>query len=131
MEDKTSLFNDMKLSCENGAKYIVIFDSNENHTENVLTSDHLDAIKDFWQYTKDHPRTPNTSKDRVCFVLPEAYGYGFRGPDDSIWGLWSADGFSKNLTIAVGQKLNEYGEKLDLVYNQTQLLSAGYGEIFF
>ena len=131
MEDKASLFNDMVIAYENGAKYIVVFDSNENHTENVLTSDHLGAIKDFWQYTKDHPRSPNTSKDRVCFVLPEAYGYGFRGPDDSIWGLWSADDFSKNLTIAVGQKLIEYGERLDLVYNQTQLLSAGYGKVFY
>ena len=38
MESRTQLYNDMVLAYENGAKYIIIFDSNENYTQNVLTA---------------------------------------------------------------------------------------------
>ena len=42
---------------ENGAKYIIVFDSNKNWTENVLQQDQFDAMKQFWQYTQENPRT--------------------------------------------------------------------------
>lgn len=131
LESKSRLYDDMVLAYNNGAKYIIVFDSNQEHTQSVLTADHLQAIKDFWQYVKENPRTLSDSQDRVGFVLPEAYGYGFRGPDDSIWGLWPADAYSTNLSIAVGEKLLEYGERLDIVYNQTKLSSVKYGQLFY
>jgi hypothetical protein len=131
LESKSRLYDDMVLAYNNGAKYIIVFDSNQEHTQSVLTTDHLQAIKDFWQYVKENPRTLSTSQDRVGFVLPEAYGYGFRGPDDSIWGLWSADAYSTNLSIAIGEKLLEHGERLDIVYNQTNLSSVKYGQLFY
>jgi hypothetical protein len=131
LESASKLYDDMVLAYNNGAKYITVFDSDQGHTQSVLTADHLQAIKDFWQYVKENPRTQSASRDRVAFVLPQAYGYGFRGPDDSIWGLWSADDFSTNLSIAVGEKLLEYEERLDIVYNQTLLSSVKYGQLFY
>jgi hypothetical protein len=131
LESKSRLYDDMVLAYNNGAKYITVFDSNQEHTQSVLTADHLQAIKDYWQYVKENPRTLSTSQDRAGFVLPEAYGYGFRGPDDSIWGLWPADAYSTNLSIAVGEKLLEHGERLDIVYNQTNLSSVKYGQLFY
>ena len=50
------------LAYENGAKYIIVFDSNKDWTQNVLTQTQLDAIKEFWQYTQANPRTDNPSK---------------------------------------------------------------------
>ena len=38
MENGTELYNDMVLAYENGAKYIIVFDSNENYTQNVLAA---------------------------------------------------------------------------------------------
>jgi hypothetical protein len=131
LESGSRLYDDMVLAYNNGAKYITIFDSNKEYTQSVLTADQLNTIKEFWQYTKEHPRSQSSSSDRVAFVLPEAYGYGFRGPTDSIWGLWPSDTYSTKLSIAVGEKLAEYGEKLDIVYNQTQLAIAGYSQLIF
>jgi hypothetical protein len=131
LESGSRLYDDMVLAYENGAKYIAIFDSNKEYTQSVLTADQLNAIQEFWQYALEHPRNQSSSSDRVAFVLPEAYGYGFRGPSDSIWGLWPADAYSTNLSIAVGEKLLEYGESLDIVYNQIQLPSAGYRQLIY
>ena len=131
LESSSKLYDDMVLAYNNGAKYIVVFDSNEAYTQSVLTHDHLDALKQFWQYTKENPRSNSSSGDRVGFVLPADYAYGFRGPTDSIWGLWKADSFSMNLSINVGDKLTQYGEKLDIVYNQTQLEASGYKQLIY
>ena len=48
-------------------------------------------MKQFWQYVKANPRTITPVSDRTAYVLPEDYAYGFRGPNDKIWGLWQAD----------------------------------------
>jgi hypothetical protein len=38
------LYIDMMSAYSNGAKYIVIFDSNENYTEGILQQEHLQAM---------------------------------------------------------------------------------------
>lgn len=131
LESGSKLYDDMVLAYNNGAKYIAVFDSNEAYTQSVLTADQLDALKDFWQYVQDNPRTQSSTSDRVGYVLPEGYGYGFRGPNDTIWGLWPADAYSTNLSSTIGEKLAEYGDKLDIVYNQTQLSYAGYKQLIY
>ncbi len=131
LESGSKLYDDMVLAYNNGAKYIVVFDSNEAYTQSVLTRDHLNALKQFWQYAKEHPRSTGSAADRVGFVLPADYAYGFRGPNDSLWGLWPSDSFSTNLSITVGNNLLKYGENLDLVYNQTQLETCGYKQLIY
>ena len=46
MESGPELYNDMVLAYENGAKYIVVFDSNANYTQNVLTQNVLQGQED-------------------------------------------------------------------------------------
>jgi hypothetical protein len=55
-------------------------------------------------------------EDRVAYVLPKDYGYGFRGPNDKIWGLWEADNLSNDVWRDVNALLDEYGSKMDIVY---------------
>ncbi len=131
LESGEDLYNDLVLAYTNGAKYIVIFDSNENYTASTLTEEHFDALKQFWQYVKDNPRKISSASDRVAYVLPEDYGYGFRGPNDSIWGLWAADPLSENITVSLSNKLLQYGDKIDIVYNESQLQACGYKELIF
>jgi hypothetical protein len=133
IESGTQLFNDMKLAYDNGAKYIIVFDSNVNHTESILQEEHLTALSQFWQYTKNHPRSNNRVNDRVAYVLLKDYGYGFRGPDDKIWGLWQADNSTYQLINDVGNLLQEYGNKLDIIYDD-ELDSANtsmYNQVTF
>ncbi|MCW4015416.1 MAG: hypothetical protein NWF06_03520 [Candidatus Bathyarchaeota archaeon] len=117
IESGEELYDDMILAYENGAKYIVIFDTNEEYTHGILEEEHLNALKRFWQYIQDNPRTNNVKNDWVAYVLPKDYGYGFRGPNDKIWGLWAADDFSLELCTNLDSLLEQYGTKLDVIYD--------------
>jgi hypothetical protein len=131
MESGSQLYNDMVLAYENGAKYIIIFDTNQNYTQNVLQQGQLDAMKQFWQYAQANPRTISPASDRTAFVLPADYAYGFRGPDDKIWGLWPADNLTLGICMSVATLMQMYGENLDIVYPTQTLESAGYNSIIY
>jgi hypothetical protein len=140
MEPGPELYNDMILAYENGAKYIVVFDSNPNWTENVLQQGQLDAIKQFWQYVQDNPRTVSQASDRSAYVLPQDFGYGFRSPNDTIFGLWNSDwdgtaslSFVVDVSMCVVTFLQMFGPNLDILYpngNQTAK-SLGYQNVIY
>jgi hypothetical protein len=136
LESGEELYDDLVLAYENGAKYILVFDTNENYTHSVLQKGqegHLDALKRFWQYATDNPRPNDPPTDRVAYVLPKDYAYGFRGPDDKIWGLWEADDFSFQISTEVGGLLDKYPNRLDIIYDDGLEANNtyGYSEIIF
>ncbi|MFB3889519.1 MAG: hypothetical protein ACE14S_08505 [Candidatus Bathyarchaeia archaeon] len=131
IESGAELYADLVYAYESGAKYIVLFDSNEEYTEGILQQEHLDALKQFWQYIQSHPRTAASSGDRTAFVLPLNYAFGFRGPDDKIWGLWEANDFSYELSRNVNGMLELYGDKLDLVYDDGLQGNNGYSQLIY
>jgi hypothetical protein len=132
IESGKALYEDLVLAYNNGAKYIVIFDSNEEYTQGILTEEHLNALKQFWQYTKDNPRSPRPVSERVGFVLPADYAYGFRGPEDKIWGLWPADELSYSLSVSLNSLLEQYDDKLDVIYDDTlQNNFYGYNQLIY
>ena len=57
------------------------------------------------------------SSDRIAYVLPDAYGYGFGGLNDSIWGYWPADNFADQQYTNVNNALQQYSNKLDVIYD--------------
>jgi hypothetical protein len=117
IESGEELYKDLVLAYENGAEYILIFDSNEEYTEGILKNEHLDALEQFWDYIQNNPRDVELQNDRVAYVLPTDYGYGFRGPEDKIWGLWEADAFSYELCVNLNIFLEQYGTRLDIIYD--------------
>lgn len=117
IESGEELYNDLVLAYENGAEYILIFDSNEEYTEGILKNEHLNALRQFWDYIQNNPRDVDLQNDRVAYVLPTDYGYGFRGPEDKIWGLWEADAFSHELCVNLNSFLEQYGTRLDIIYD--------------
>jgi len=127
IESGEELHNDLILAYENGAEYIVVFDSNNNYTQGILNEEHLEALRRFWQYAQNNPRTGDATNDRVAYVLPKDYAYGFRGPYDKIWGLWEADAFSEELCINLNSLMEQYGTKLDIIYDDGLDLSNAYG----
>ena len=131
MENGTELYNDMVFAYENDAKYIIVFDSNKNFTQNVLQQGQLDAMKQFWQYVQANPRTSSPASDRTAYVLPEDYAYGFRGPADKIWGLWNADSLTLDISMSVATLMQMDGNNLDIVYPSQTLESAGYQSIIY
>ena len=141
MEPGPQLYDDMVSAYENGAKYIIVFDSNKNFTQNVLQQDQLDAMKQFWQYTQENPRTGIPVSDRSAYVLPENYGEGFRSPNDTIWGLWNdyynvpegSLNFTTYISMSLASLLQMFGPNLDILYprvNQT-VESIGYQNVMY
>jgi hypothetical protein len=110
----------MILAYNNGAKYILVFDTNSDYTHGVLKEEHLEALKKFWNYMNHNPPTRDYLADRVAYVLPKDYAYGFRGPDDKIWGLWEADALSYEtyeICTNLYSLMKQYGTKLDIIYD--------------
>jgi hypothetical protein len=117
MESGEKLYEDMLLAYENGAKYIIVFDTNKEYTQGILQDEHLDALEQFWQYAQNNPRISDPPSSRVAYVLLKDCGYGFRGPSDKIWGLWEADEFTCGLCTTMGQLLEQYKSKFDIIYD--------------
>jgi hypothetical protein len=124
LEDAAQLYDDMILAYENGADYIVVFDSPGNQSATtdlgILTSEHLDAMRQFWNYALENPRI--IQQVQVAYVLPTDYGFGFRGPDDTIWGLWiasegkPADPLAPIIWNQTNSLIEQCGTDLDIVY---------------
>lgn len=119
IESREQLYDDLVLAYQNGAKYILIFDTNANFTHGILGEEHMQALKQFSEYAHKNPRTESPASERVSFVLPEDFAYGFRGPEDKIWGLWEANStsLSYDLSVKLGDLLTQYGSRLDIIYD--------------
>ena len=133
IESGEELYKDMVLAYQSGAKYITVFDSNEDWTKDILQQEHLDAMQQFWQYVQDNPRNSNPTSDRVAYVLLADYAYGFRGPADKIWGLWEADSIAEDLSMGVGYLLSVYGKNLDIIYEDAlgSVSTSGYHALIY
>jgi hypothetical protein len=130
------IYQDMVTAYQNGAKYIIVFDYVKdpvtNVTHGILQQEHLDALKQFWQYAKEHPRTNSAVGDRTAYVLPKDYGYGFRRPNDWIWGLFSSDENSSKIWNDVNMWVEENKPMIDVIYEDTlQYGTANYSKLVF
>ena len=127
LESGSQLYLDLISAYENGAKYILVFDTNKDYTHGVLTQDHILAFKKFAEYVHYFPRSAAPTANRIAYVLPKDYGYGFRGPNDKIWGLWEADEFAIDLCVDLNSLLEKFGDRLDVIYDDALDLENGYG----
>ena len=119
VENPDQLYDNMVLAYQNGANYIVVFNSPGEFSPpteyGTLTLEHLDRMKKFWKYVNAEPPFEEYPAN-IAYVLPRDYGYGFRGPDDKIWGLWEADALSSHLWSNLNNLLATYGLNLDVVF---------------
>ena len=131
IEKHEELYNDMVLAYNNGAKYILVFNFPTNQTEyGLLTQDHLASMQNFWNYVQENPQ-PKQNVD-VAYVLPRDYGFGFRGPDDSIWGLWDPDELAPTIWNQANSLLETYNSQLDIIYETASTsVFKKYKEIVF
>ena len=119
VENPEQLYKDMVLAYQNGAKYIIVFNSpgqfNATTEFGTLTSEHFEKMKQFWSYAHTHPSVEPYPAN-TAFVLPRDYGYGFRGPNDRLWGKWEADDLAHQIWEDVQELLKMYVRSLDIVY---------------
>ena len=135
IESGEELYEDLVLAYDNGANYVLVFNHpyTLNSTYGILEEEHLEAMSNFWDYTRQNSRSDGVS-DAVAYVLPEDYGYGFRGPEDKIWGRFEADDLASQICIDLNELLLQFDKRLDIIYedelfSQSQI-TARYYEIF-
>jgi hypothetical protein len=135
MESGDELYYDMILAYLSGAKYIVVFNyPNLVSPYGLLTDEHFDAIQRFWDYVNSCPRNQiyGSGSKRIAYVLPKDYGWGFRGADDKVWGLW-ADDLSTQIGTDLNYLLDTQHIGLDIIYDDPKYYSAldNYSKLIF
>jgi hypothetical protein len=134
LEKGPEILEDFKIAYETGAKYIVVLDYPkwpENNPYGVLQDDHFDAIEQFWDYIHKNPEDFGKTQGQVAFVLPKDYGWGMRQPNDSIWGLWTADNSSSLIWEKMTQLTERYGLNLDIVYDDPRIRLDEYSKVYY
>ncbi len=134
LQSGEDLYNDLKIAWDNGAKYAVVFSYPKIGPYGILTEEHFDAIKRFWQYTQQNPGTYGSQRASVVYVLPRDYGFGFRSATDTIWGLFSADELSAKVWDDANKLTATYGFSLDIVFDEPEVtgdLQNRYSKVFY
>lgn len=131
IESPEELYSDLILAYNNGAKYIIAFNYPTNQTEfGLFTKYHLDSIHNFWNYVQKNPQPKQNVE--VAYVLPKDYGFGFRRPEDNIWGLWGPDELSPKIWNEATNLLKTYNSQLDIIYETaSSSVLKKYKELFF
>jgi hypothetical protein len=121
IESADALYNDLTLAYNSGAKYAVVFDypKVEGQQYGILTEDHFDALKRFWNDIHSTSQQKNEPA-KVAYVLQADYGFGFRNPEDTIWGLWSADNHSAKIYNDAKKLIDRYNSTFDIVHDDPQ-----------
>lgn len=122
------IYDQMRTAYECGAEYVVVFNYAENMTGpyGILQKEHFEALEHFWRDVVQNPFVwHGATKAEAALVLPKDYGWGMRNPDDTIWGLWSADSTCQQIWTQLQSKLQQYGSKLDIVYDDPAYSVAG------
>ena len=137
LESADELYHDMVLAYLSGAKYVIILNYSQEKITlyGTLTEEHLDAMKRFWNYIHTNPQeylTDGSSFTHVAYVLPKDYGWGFRGSEDKIWGIW-VDELSKKIWTDVNHHLHTHHLGLDIIYDDPKYYDkmAEYSKLYF
>jgi hypothetical protein len=122
----------MRMAYEAGANYIVVFDYS-NVTGNqygAMTDEHFQALQNFWDDVQTQKIVHGSQTALAAYVLPKNYGFGMRREDDKIW-LWGPDAQTAQIWNSSRQLLNQYGIRLDIVYDDPAYpLQGNYSKIY-
>ena len=129
------IYDQMRLSYESGAKYVIVFNyaQDMNGAYGTLQEEHFQALERFWNEVVQNPNVVQGGiKAEAALVLPRNYGWGMRNPNDTIWGLWNTNSTSEQIWTQLQDKLAQYGSKLDIVYDDPAYPVEGkYNQIYF
>lgn len=135
LDSGEAIYEQMRMSYECGAEYVIIF----NYAEDMqglygtLQDEHFSAMERFWNDVVNSPAVKQGSVEaEAVLVLPGNYGWGMRQSEDTIWGLWNGDEKSQQIWQLSRSLLDQYGYGLDIVYDDPAYPAKGkYSEIFY
>ncbi len=126
LENGVELYNDLALAYSAGAKYGIVFSypiNPENNQYGILQDEHFEAIHKFWNTLHNNPASFGSNEAEAAYIVPKDYGFGFRSPNDSIWGLKPADALSPKIFYDTNNTLPEkYGSRFDILYDEREII---------
>ena len=133
VESADELYNDLVLGYNAGAKYAIVFNYPDVTGYGILNESHFDSMRRFWTYINNNHVNHGSVVGEVAYVLPKDYGFGFRRPDDTIWGLWDADQLSKKIWGDINNLTEIYDSRLDIVYSDMNFsaLKNNYDKLIY
>jgi hypothetical protein len=134
LDSGENIYSQMKTAYDAGAKYIVLFNYpqiGDNPYGGAMTDEHFIALQNFWSQIVTKT-TPNSAPAQAALVLPKDYGWGMRSVDDKIWGFWGSDDKSPLIWNNFQTLLNQYGSRLDVVYDDPAFpLQGNYSKVYY
>jgi hypothetical protein len=134
LTDGAEMFEQMKMSYEAGAEYVLIFNYSEDPANpNTLQEEHFLALERFWKDVVQNSEVVHGGiKAEAALVLPKNYGYGMRGPTDVVWGMWwPKDDTSQEIWNQLQNKIDQHGLKLDIVFEDQNCPPLNYKQIYY
>jgi hypothetical protein len=129
------MYNEMRLSYECGAKYVIVFNyaPDMSGPYGTLQDEHFQALERFWnEVVQNSSVVQGGIKAEAALVLPKDFGWGMRNPTDTIWGLWNTNITSQQVWTQLQSKLAQYDSKLDIFYDDPAYPAAGkYSQIYY
>jgi hypothetical protein len=127
LETGTELYDDLALAYSAGAKYAFVFSYPTYPAENqygILQDEHFEALQEFWKTLQTNPASFGLNKAEAAYIVPKDYGFGFRSPTDTIWGLKPADELSPKIFADTNNNLPRlYGSRFDILYDEPELIT--------
>jgi len=131
LENGTELYNDLALAYSAGAKYAFVFSYPTYPIGNqygILQEEHFKALQRFWNTLHDNPASFSSNGAQAAYIVPSNYGFGFRSPTDTIWGLKPADELSPKIFNDANNILpSKFGSRFDILYNEPEIIEPLLG----
>jgi hypothetical protein len=137
LENGTQLYSDLTLAYSAGATYAVVFNYPiypDNNPYGALQDEHFSALQRFWIVIQTNPASIAQNQATVAYVVPKDYGYGFRGPNDTIWGLFPADTLTQKISLDIHTLLTKYYSNLNIIYNDPETIGptlSNYTKVYY
>ncbi len=131
LENGSQLYSDLTLAYSAGATYAVVFSYPFYPLDNpygTLTDEQFSALQNFWNTIHTNSNRIAQNKATVAYVLPKDYGYGFRGSNDNIWGLFPPDNLTQKISNDIHTLLTKNYSNLNIIIDDPNVISSTLNE---
>ncbi|HMK94570.1 MAG TPA: hypothetical protein VK536_04125 [Candidatus Limnocylindrales bacterium] len=136
LESGDELFSDLSQAYSAGATYAIVFSYPDITSYGTLTTDDFQALQTFWSELHTNPGQFGSNPAEGAYVLPANFGFGFRNPDDTIWGLFPAsnDSYTAKIWSDTQILLACYYDRLNIIYDYPDIIGPTlheYSRVFY
>jgi hypothetical protein len=136
LESPEDLYSDLVLAYSAGAKYCVIFNypNATGASQGIMSEEHFLVLEKFWRALQANPESLGENHAEIAYIVPQDYGFGFRKPDDHIWGIFQNDTLSAKIFDDVQTLTERYGARVDILYDESAIVApmvGNYRQVFY